>query len=432
MKNKLLIFLSLFLSVLCSSVSVHANTIILRGMHVKKEAHESFVTFDLSASTHYRAFMLHNPNRFVIDLRNVKNYQRLHSNNFNGMPIKDFKYATHSKDVFRIVFGLRNAIAPKVRVLPAGENHQARLQVGFQNRTRSFAAVTEFPVEKKRLIKKESQELKEPKEHTVLSDVDFEKNSTRHRDIIIVIDPGHGGKDPGATGQRGTHEKDIVLSISKIVQRQINQNPGFHALLTRTSDYYLTLRQRLAIARKDKADMFIAIHADTWRNKQARGVSVFALSQRGATSEAARWFAKRENASELMGGVDLQDKSHLLKSVLINLSQAATIRSSLEIGENVIQSVKPISRLHHPRVEQAAFVVLKSPDIPSLLVETGFLSNSREEQKLRSGAYQSQLGAAIMRGINRYFTYYPPRDTWLSYWRNHPNLAHRKHTDYQS
>lgn len=240
-----------------------------------------------------------------------------------------------------------------------------------------------------------------------------------HRDVIVVIDPGHGGKDPGAIGLRGTKEKNVVLSISKKLQQRINATPGYRALLTRTGDYYLTLRQRLRIARQDKADMFIAIHADKWRNVTASGVSVFALSQRGATSEAARWLATRENASELMGGVVLNDKSHLLQSVLINLSQSAMIRSSLKIGRDILNYVKNIARLHHNRVEQAAFVVLKSPDIPSLLVETGFLSNPHEEQRLRSRLYQNLLAKSLTHGITDYFSRYTPRGTWLAYWRTH-------------
>lgn len=232
--------------------------------------------------------------------------------------------------------------------------------------------------------------------------------------MVIVIDPGHGGKDPGATGVAGTHEKNIVLSISKILQSLINQQKGFHAVLTRSQDEYIPLRTRLEIARKYKADMFVAIHADAWKDRDARGVSVFALSQRGATSEAARWLAARENQSELMGGVELQDKSHLLKSVLINLSQTATIRASLMIGADLMEAIKPIATLHHDRVEQAAFVVLKSPDIPSLLVETGFLSNPKEEKNLRNPQYQHKLAQAIMSGIRRYFQSYPPRNSFLA------------------
>lgn len=447
MKGRQLFFLSVFLSFLISTTSVMAHTVILRAMRVQDKTNKTQVTFYLSASTRFHTLILHNPNRFVIDLNRTKTYQRLRIQNFNTSPIKNFKYAVHGKGMLRIVFGLKNAIRPQVVVLPSDRHHSARLQIIFYHdktiRHRASHAIKRASIKLKSFrdeirhsveneIQKETvQSEPQAQTQTILSDADFEKDNTHHRDIVIVIDPGHGGKDPGAIGQHGTHEKNVVLSISKLVQHDINKQPGFHALLTRSGDYYLTLRQRLAIARKDKADMFIAIHADTWRNKQARGVSVFALSQRGATSEAARWLATRENASELMGGVELQDKSHLLKSVLINLSQSATIRSSLQIGEDVIQSVRPITPLHHSRVEQAAFVVLKSPDIPSLLVETGFLSNPREEQKLRSETYQRELASAIMRGIDRYFTYYPPRNTWLSYWRSHSHLARYEHNDYR-
>ncbi len=402
--KKIIPIISLLFVFLFPATSM-AKTVVLQHMHVQSVTHETRVTLYLSASTHYRAFMLHHPNRFVVDLKNVRTAKPLH--------FKNFKYATHRDGVFRMVFILSNSTLPKIHVLQPDRYHQARLAIVFQHFKTTLA-----PPMRTRSIK--------PSEKTVLSDTSFDDRQKNYRDIIVVIDPGHGGKDPGATGPGGTHEKTIVLSISKKLQRWINQQRGFHAVLTRTGDYYLTLRQRLRIARKDKADMFIAIHADTWRNTRAAGVSVFALSQRGATSEAARWLAARENASELMGGVDLQDKSHLLKSVLINLSQAATIRSSLQIGNDLLSTIKPIARLHHDRVEQAAFVVLKSPDIPSLLVETGFLSNPHEEQRLRSQAYQNKLAKAIMQGICEYFTHYPPRGTWLSYWRNHPHYMRIK------
>ncbi len=400
---------TLLLGTFLFSVATMANTVILRSMQMHAAMHESRITFNLSAPTQYRAFMLYNPNRFVVDLKNVKTFHPLHLD-MAGTAIRNFKYATHRDGIFRIVFGLNSSLIPQTRVLPENYLHEARLQISFYNQNMAAQPKPATPV--------------------FLSDTPSEESHTKHRDIIIVVDPGHGGKDPGATGPGGTHEKTIVLAISKKLQRDINQLPGFHADLTRTGDYYLTLRQRLAIARKDHADMFIAIHADIWRNKSAGGVSVFALSQRGATSEAARWLAARENASELMGGVNLQDKSHLLKSVLINLSQSATIRTSLEIGEDVIQAVKPIARLHHDVVEQAAFVVLKSPDIPSLLVETGFLSNPHEEERLRSQSYQKKLAMAIMQGIDHYFAQYPPPGTWVSYWRNHPHVTHSEPNRY--
>ena len=240
------------------------------------------------------------------------------------------------------------------------------------------------------------------------------KSDGSMRKIVVVIDPGHGGKDPGATGMHGTHEKNIVLNISKKLQTLINQQPGFYAVLTRSSDSFIPLRTRLDIARRDKADMFVAIHADAYLNHVAHGASVYALSSRGATSEAARWLAKEENQSELMGGVDLSDKENVLRSVLINLSQTATIHASLLIGQNLLTVLHQFTPLHHRKVEQAAFVVLKSPDIPSLLVETGFISNAAEEQNLNNSIYQEKIAEALMVGIVRYFKQYSPPDTWLA------------------
>lgn len=220
---------------------------------------------------------------------------------------------------------------------------------------------------------------------------------------IIVIDPGHGGKDPGATGRQGHHEKNIVLKIAKDLVTYLNQSHRYKAILTRSTDRYIPLRERLRIARRNKANLFISIHADAYRNTRARGSSVFALSQRGATSEAAHWLAKKENASEVMGGVQLNDKSKLLQSVLINLSQTATVRDSLQAGSFILSSLDKVNRLHHRHVEQAAFVVLKSPDIPSLLIETGFLSNKWEERQLASRRKQQQIAWQIYQGINTYF-----------------------------
>lgn len=426
------IILALGMSLFLFSLTAFANAVILRSLRVQNSAQDMNIIFHLSSSTQYRSFMLQNPTRFVLDLQNTKTFQPIHLPLQNS-PISNFKYATHRDGVFRIVFGLRADMMPVVRVLSPGRFDQARLEVSFKNEihttthpssqpSSSFDSVLTHNVFLPQQNKPQNNIAVDATPKPIL--VDQENNSKKHRDIIIVVDPGHGGKDPGATGPGGTHEKTIVLSIAKKLQRWIDAQPGYKALLTRNGDYYLTLRQRLRIAREDKADMFIAIHADIWRNKTAGGVSVFALSQKGATSEAARWLAARENASELMGGVDLNDKSHLLKSVLINLSQAATIRSSLQIGNDLLGTIKPIARLHHDRVEQAAFVVLKSPDIPSLLVETGFLSNPNEERRLRSQRYQNKLAHAIQEGICEYFSSYPPRDTWLSYWKNHPGVRH--------
>lgn len=246
-----------------------------------------------------------------------------------------------------------------------------------------------------------------PPESIPLMSVPLRRNL---RPIVVVIDPGHGGKDPGAMGPHGIKEKNVVLAIAKDMQRDLSKIPGIKAYLTRTGDYYIPLRQRLEIARKDKADIFIAVHADAFKNQEANGASVFALSQRGASSEAARWLAQKENYSEL-GGVNLDDKSYLLRSVLLDLSQTATIGDSLKLGNLVLHALGKVTPLHNRDVEQAPFVVLKSPDIPSLLIETGFISNPREERNLNTPSYQQELAAAVTRGVNKYFSENPPQGT---------------------
>lgn len=239
------------------------------------------------------------------------------------------------------------------------------------------------------------------------------KNTGKQRDIIVVIDPGHGGKDPGTIGSVGIQEKNVVLEISKCLAQEIEKESGFKAVLTRNSDYFIPLRQRLRIAREERGDMFVAIHADAFINPYAGGSSVFALSAHGASSEAARWLAEKENYSEL-GGVSLLDKSNVLRSVLIDLSQTATISASLQLGNNVLRQLSKIGRLHRGFVEQAPFMVLKSPDIPSLLVETGFLSNPLEEQRLHDPYYQRKIASAIAAGIRNYFMENPPPGTLVA------------------
>lgn len=232
------------------------------------------------------------------------------------------------------------------------------------------------------------------------------------RDIIIVIDPGHGGEDPGAIGFSGVQEKDINLAVSKYLQKIINTNKGFKAILTRDSDCFIELRERLGIAHRYKADMFVSIHADAYISETAHGVSVFALSQKGATSEAARFLAKKENESEL--GRNISNKNTSLKSVLVDLAQAATISASLEIGQSLLRGFNQFAHLHSRKVEQAAFVVLKSPDIPSLLVETGFISDPHEESRLRDSKYQQKIASCLALGVTEYFTSRPPRGTYLA------------------
>ncbi len=214
--------------------------------------------------------------------------------------------------------------------------------------------------------------------------------------LIIVIDPGHGGKDPGATGHQGLHEKTVVLAVAKRLALLINKQPHMRARLTRTGDYYLPLRKRLRLARKGKADVFIALHADAYFDRRSMGASTYILSPHGASSEAARWLTKRENYG---------DQSVEVRSVLIDLAQTATHRDSLHLARSLLHALKPVAQLRYPHVEQAPFVVLKSLDIPSVLVELGFISNPCEERRLRNGEYQNKLAKALLKGIKHYDAY---------------------------
>jgi N-acetylmuramoyl-L-alanine amidase len=231
------------------------------------------------------------------------------------------------------------------------------------------------------------------------------------RDIVIAVDAGHGGEDPGATGHAGVHEKDVVLAIARSLARRINAEPGMRAVLTRDHDEFLTLRERIRRARDANADLFVSIHADSIANSAVSGSSVYVLSERGATNEAARWLAERENAADLMGGVSLADKSNTLRSVLLDLSQSANISASMTAAQNVIGALQGVGLVRKGQVQQAGFVVLKSPDIPSMLVETAYISNPAEEQRLRNPAQQAALADAIFVGLRGYFAGNPPAGT---------------------
>ncbi|WP_286745256.1 N-acetylmuramoyl-L-alanine amidase [Aquabacterium sp. UBA2148] len=235
-----------------------------------------------------------------------------------------------------------------------------------------------------------------------------DRPTSTQRLIIVAIDAGHGGEDPGAIGPSGLYEKDVVLSIAQKLRARINAQPGMRAMLTRESDYFVPLKDRVGKARRVQADLFVSIHADAFMNPQARGASIFALSDKGATSAAARWMAKRENASDMVGGVNIKAKDSSVMHALLDMSTTAQIKDSLKLGQAVLSHLGKVGKLHKPRVEQAGFAVLKAPDIPSILVETGFISNPDEESKLRDDDYQSKLADALMSGIKRYFERNPP------------------------
>jgi len=234
------------------------------------------------------------------------------------------------------------------------------------------------------------------------------------RDLVVAIDAGHGGDDPGAIGPRGTREKDVVLAIARALGRAVDAEPGMRAVLIRDGDYFVSLSKRVEKARAQKADLFISIHADAFHDRRARGASVYALSRGGSTSEHARLLAKKENASDLIGGVSLDDKDNLLASVLLDLSQTATQEASVDVASRVLKKMGSTAHLHKRQVEKAGFRVLKAPDIPSILVETAFISNPGEEAKLRNSRYQAEMANAILAGVRDHFLRNPPPGTLMA------------------
>ena len=236
----------------------------------------------------------------------------------------------------------------------------------------------------------------------------------RPRDVIIAIDAGHGGEDPGAIGPGGTYEKDVVLQISKTLARAINRERGMRAVLIREGDYYMSLRKRILSARRHKADLFLSIHADAFPNRKVQGASVYTLSRRGASSEAARWLAERENAADLVGGVSLDDKDDVLASVLLDLSQTASLEASIDVADRVLKGLQRVGKVHKKSVQSAGFAVLKSPDIPSILIETAFISNPSEEKKLLSHKHRGKLAGAIVAGLRGYFRDFAPPGALLA------------------
>lgn len=366
-------------------------------------------SFTLNGKSRVKSFPLSKPARWVVDFSNTKLTSRLPPLNLESTIIKSIRTARRKRIDLRMVFDLKKNIAGKVRFKKiAGSSHYL-LTIEFPTHDKSVRSrKTKWDLITNQMLAKIRAQ--DPKRLTPAVQVPLQRDA---RDVIVVIDPGHGGHDPGAIGRRGTKEKHVVLAISRELYRLVNKTPGMRARLTRSKDYYISLRERLRRARKYNADVFVAIHADAYRNRRAHGSSVYTVSQRGASSEAARWLAEKENYSEL-GGVNLDDKSNLLRSVLIDLSQTATIGASLKLGASVLYALRGTTRLHRHRVEQAPFVVLKSPDIPSVLVETGFISNRSEEKRLKSKKYQKKIAQAILNGVQSYFHSHAPPGSLIS------------------
>jgi N-acetylmuramoyl-L-alanine amidase len=348
------------------------------------------LVFDLSGPVQHRVFALENPRRLVIDITNVRLNTDLENQGLQSTPVSRIRSAVRNQQDLRVVLDLSRDVQPRSFLLRPNDQYGHRLVV----------------------------DLVMPEQARVQKAPPRESLPREQRRIIIAIDPGHGGEDPGAIGPGGTREKTVVWGISRELARIINQDPAFDAVLTRTGDYYIGLRQRVEVARNARADLFLSIHADAYRSPQPRGSSVYVLSQRGASSESARWLADSENRADLIGGVEgvltLGDKDETLAGVLVDLSMTATLSESLKAGSRVLKNMGQVNRLHKRDVEQAGFLVLKSPDMPSMLIEAGFISNPQEEMRLRDPAFQRQMATQIAAAVKDYFRENPPPNTVLA------------------
>ena len=425
--NRIAVFFSILLS---SSYMVTAAT--LKSLIIEPGPSKTSITCSFSGRFTQKSFKLTQPDRVVIDLDQVTTTLKVSQVPLGNGLITSVRSGHPSPHKLRLVFDTKQAVSYKATAwnsvqsrqyglridIEAAYNRQTKPQktvISTKTRNQALQSTLEFNQSHQQghLGGDQATTIHKPGSRTPIHVQHGPSKSLR--DVIIVIDPGHGGKDPGAIGANHHAEKNEVLAIALKLKQLIDKQPGMHAVLTRNGDHYVGLRERLNIARLDRADIFISIHADAFDNQHSNGASVFALSQTGATSEAARWLAEKENYSEL-GGVNLSglgDQSGLIRTVLLDLSQTATITASVQMGAHVLHQLGNITSLHNRKVEQARFVVLKSPDIPSVLVETGFITNQREEKNLHNPVYQARIAQAIFTGIKRYFFDSPPHGTRL-------------------
>lgn len=377
-------FCLLLLNLFVLGQSAFAATVVGTGKAEQRNG-EMLITFPLSQQIKFNSFRLQNPHRLVIDIPNAQLQRKVTALPISSGVVAGVRLGTQQGTDLRIVVDLNTASVPASAAVVRGHaGYELVIAVGL-----SAGSVQQDLAAAGQTVVTKPQEIQVAK-------------SVPKKNILIVIDPGHGGKDPGAHGKAGTREKDVVLQIAKILQTKINQQPNMKAILTRNNDTFIPLRERVLIARRNKADMFISIHADAGSSK-ADGASVYILSTSGASSEAARLLAQAENQSDLIGGVKISDKDNAIASMLLDLSQEATIESSNALGKHILKNLSRHANLHKRQVERAGFAVLKAPDIPSVLVETGFISNPKEEQNLRSKKHQTRLAEDILQGIKDYY-----------------------------
>ena len=397
------------------------------------------VTLENDSDLKATHFIVRDPERLVVDVEGIDLNTALKSLvakiQSNDPYIRQVRVGQNRPNVVRLVFDLKEEIKPQVFTLsPVGEyKHRLIFDLYPVAPADPIAALIEKgewgrpgaeermpladPGVEQRVLPREMARTT-PRETVREAEVDRQRDAPRDypraepvpltRMITIAIDPGHGGEDPGAVGRNGSREKDVVLAIARRLKAKIEQQPNMRVMLTRDADYFVPLHVRVQKARKVQADLFMSIHADAFVEATARGSSVFVLSEKGATSTAARWLANKENSADLIGGVNIKTQDRQLASVLLDLSTTAQINDSMKLGRAVLGEIGGINKLHKGAVEQAGFAVLKAPDIPSILIETAFISNPEEEAKLADDAYQDQMADAVMKGIRRYFSKNPP------------------------
>ncbi len=369
---------------LAAVLALPAHAVDVRAVRLWAGPDGTRVVLDLSGRAQHSLQVLKDPERVVIDVAGAKLGLGAHSAPAGTGAVKRVRMARRPSGELRIVLDLSRPIQAKSFLAAPNDRYGYRLVIDLGQ-----GQSAETPVK-------------------------AEHAPPDARDLVIAVDAGHGGEDPGAIGKNGTREKDVVLAIARELALKINSEPGMKSVLTRNGDYFVPLRDRMRRARAQAADLFVSIHADSIRDRRVDGSSVYILSQRGATDEASRWLAERENASDLIGGVSLDDKDDVLASVLLDLSQSASLSASQTAAERVLRQLNRVGEVRKPQVQQARFVVLKSPDIPSMLVETAYISNPQEELRLRATAHQEKLAAAIHQGVHDYFYANPPAGTRIA------------------
>lgn len=415
-----------------------AQSATVNGVRVWRAPDHTRFVLDLDAPVQHSLTFANNPDRIILDIPASSLNAGLNTLPLADTPVLAVRSYVQNKTDLRLVLDLKTKIAPNSFLLKAHSGMHDRLVIDLYDEPATAANTATAVAEKPAVapvaaaapanknpvaVNPATTTAAAPKPATAVTTVAEPTPAPAvvdlqgKRTIVIAVDAGHGGEDPGAMGPNRIREKEVTLAIAKELVAAINAQPGFSGKLTRTGDYFIPLKKRRDIARNMKADLFVSIHADAFSKASARGASVFALSRNGATSETARFLAERENESDLIGGVgniSLDDKDQVLAGVLVDLSMTATLNSSLQVGHHVLNSMGGIAHLHKRHVEQAGFVVLKAPDVPSILVETGFISNPDESRKLATPTYRKQMAGSVFKGIRQYFYQHPPAGTYVA------------------